>query len=286
MRRLVIIAMVMLAPMSLIGQELVSTISIDTSQYESIKSPINSLAFCLGPTQPYSLIGYPSYVTATTFSGIPTMSLFALLKKNSNQYDIFSFTGKIGSIIIPLLSDSIGDARVFISQTFINNDDGWESIVDYYNRDGAFLFKLYNENGNVLLSDSGEAFYWFDGQNTYVSSHYGGYTRPVIIKTWKFRSNISSSFSPGLGKTAGQSVPIMQFGPTGDMRVSLQPASGGKTSVQLFDMLGRIVYTKIVDNINQAVSFTVLSNQVPNSPFLSKVKNGNGTNVQTMFPMR
>jgi hypothetical protein len=80
---------------------------------------------------------------------------------------------------------------------------------------------------------------------------------------------------------------MMTFGAsTGEYRVSLQPAGGGKTSMQLFDMIGRTIFTKIIDDITRPVTFTVPQDNVPRTPFIAKFQDENGLTVQKKIPVR
>jgi hypothetical protein len=276
MRRVTMLMVILtLSSSALFGQELVSTFSVDTSQYAL--SAYNYY-FTPEPSVPFSTA--KDYTIANfNYWRMGTIFLFLLHKKNSNQYDIFSFKGKTGSIIIPQ-QDTITFkvSAITLSQKFVDNDDGWDYIINCYNRTtDVKSFNLFDENGNILLSDCGEAFYGFDGENTYVSSicYNNSSSVATTLKTWRFRTNITTSLSQGglAKRTTGQPNQIMYFGVAGDLRVNLQPVGGGKTSIQLFDMLGKQVYSKTIENITQPISFIISSDQVPHSPFISNIEN-------------
>ncbi len=79
---------------------------------------------------------------------------------------------------------------------------------------------------------------------------------------------------------------MMTFGTSGDYRISLQPAGGGKTTVQLFDLLGRLIFAKTIDEITRLTSFTIPESGMPRTPFVAKVRDGNGTAVRREVPVR
>lgn len=74
----------------------------------------------------------------------------------------------------------------------IDEDTGWESMVNISYEFYEASFKIYDEDGVEILSDSGHAYYGFDGNNTYVLN-LDKNPNPVPIKTWRFRTNIVSS---------------------------------------------------------------------------------------------
>ena len=107
------------------------------------------------------------------------------------------------------------------------------------------------------------------------------------FKAWRFRTDVSSAPPKGFAKTAS-SIPnaMMTFGPTGDYRISLTPVSGGKTSVTLFDMLGRCVFSKDIGNLTGPVTYTIPENGVPATPFIAKVKDEKGVLLKKELPVR
>ena len=207
--------------------------------------------------------------------------LTAYKNKNSDQYDIYSFTGKIGSIII---RDSLWSNSSFLfSQTFIDADPDWECLVTYRIYPESFSrFKVLDNNGATLLADTGSCIYGYDGQNTYVLQ-----PRENGCRAWRFRTNVSSASPNGLAKTS-RAIPnaMMTFGPTGDYRITLAPASSGKTSVTLTDMLGRCVFSRDFGNLTSPVTFTIPENGVPPSPFITKVQDEKGTYLRKEIPIR
>jgi hypothetical protein len=245
--------------------------TFDTSVYESYPAEVSCFP------GPHEQIAHAS-------SGETNGILCSVYKKKgSNQYDIFTLTGKIGSIIIPSYGTS---NEILISQTFIDEDADWECIENYRNYPETFLHSVVlDADGTVLLSDTGSRSirYAYDFQNTYVYRQVGDYS----YKYWRFRTNVSSSSPNALSKTAG-SFPhaMMAYGPTGDYRIRLAPAGGGKTSVQLFDMLGRNVFSKNIDNITSPVTFTIPENNVPQSPFIAKVKDEKGVSIKREIPVK
>jgi hypothetical protein len=205
----------------------------------------------------------------------------AFLKKNSTQIDLFSFSGKCGSINIPSLQDSTFDKAIF-SQTFLDNDPGWELLALFNSTLSSKLphFILFDDDGTEVLSDEGIAKLGFDGQNTYVvkgSMNYGN-----TIKSWRFRTNINPSGGSLLKKSASTTAPMMMtYGmPDGGYRVTLAPSSGGTTQMQMFDLAGRCLFSKQIENVTRPVSFIVPENNVPQTPFITKVSNSSGAAVK------
>ena len=126
----------------------------------------------------------------------------------------------------------------------------------------------------------------FDGNNTYVCLRNTDYA--LTFKAWRFRTDITSAAPPALAKSTSSHgpLPMMTFGPAGDYRVSLQPAGGGKTSLQMFDLLGRCIFTKTIDDLTRPVSFTVPAGNVPRTPFVARVRDENGASMQREIPVR
>jgi hypothetical protein len=66
----------------------------------------------------------------------------------------------------------------------------------------------------------------------------------------------------------------------GSYRVTLEPTSGGKTQMQLFDLVGRCIFSKQIDDISRSVLFTIPESSLPQTPFITKVSNSNGSIVK------
>lgn len=150
-----------------------------------------------------------------------------------------------------------------VSQTFIDSYDEWEYLVNNNSFDGPF--SVVDDDQSVILSGNGGGEYGFDGQNTYVLQMPPRQDIPdAEQKVWRFRTSITSSAPPSLSKTTTSPLhPIMTYGPSGNYRISLEPSGGGTTTLQLFDMLGRCVFARQIDNITKPVSFTVPEDHVP-----------------------
>jgi hypothetical protein len=255
MRNIIIaLCLLSMASVTVWGQQLAYSWKMDTTLYEEIVAQI-----IRGPENEGSYWNQPSpYYISPDFMPV-------YRKKTTNQYDLYSFAGKIGSITIPI-SDHID--FLFLSQTFIDADTGWECIVIYYSK--SILFNVFDENGNKLLADTGTAFYGFDGYNTYVCSYDYGFRS---FKSWRFRTNVSTISPGGLAKSTSSPRPMMTYLPNGNFRVSLQPTSSGQTSIQIFDMLGRQCFSKTIQDLQKTQSFIVPSGSVPRSPFVAKANN-------------
>jgi hypothetical protein len=261
--------LVLLVPFSIFSQQLVNSFSVDTSQYDK-----TDIVVCQSPYNSYSFIG---------------VSLIAFRQKGSNQVDIYSyFSGKIASVNVPFstLPAKSYMPFLYISQTILDADSGWESIVDYFDSTGydngvpmSPRFKVFDDNGTQLISDNGLAAYGFDNQNTYV------YTTYPNAKIWKFRTGISAA-APLLQKRAVDAGPVMSFTPTGNLRVIMQPTGNGQTSIQLLDMLGRTIFSRMISNSGTTESFTIPAANVPNTPFVSKIKNESGVYLKETVPVK
>ena len=213
-----------------------------------------------------------------------TRSLYAFDKKNSDQCDIFSFKGKIASVTIPLSIKDSSINQLSFSQTFVDNDADWECLL--YMSSGT-IYVLDND-GTVLLEGFGtRPNYGYDGNNTYVVDYFSN-SSGFTLKAWQLRTGITSS-SPqeGLYKKNGTSpqMPMITYGPSGSYRVSLQPAGGGKTAVQVFDLMGRLTFSKVFEDINKKTTFTIPAENVPQSPFVTQTTDNNGQTSRTTVPI-
>jgi hypothetical protein len=255
-------AVVMLVPVALFAQELVGEFSIDTNIYDS------------HVVSAHGIIGPEAFIY-----GI----VYGFRVKETNRIDIFTdFYQKIGTIIIPDQPTGKKTSTIYFSQKYLDEDIGWEFMINYYdtvNDDDSF--KVIDETGTVILSEDGYASYGCDGQNTYI---YALQQNERSYKVWKFRSNIASASHP-LSKTTSTPGPMMAYMPSGDFRVSLQPVTGG-TSIQIFDMLGRQIFQKSIQNIREPTSFIIPSSGMPSTPFVTRVNNNNGSFVKKGIPVR
>jgi hypothetical protein len=282
MRGLVIL--IMLSSMALFAGEkivpIVTEYKVDTLVYESdavkddkhrnrLKSALHNAKI------------YPVPLIDAAQSNYYTLIGRACLKKNSSQIDIVSFQGVIGTVNIPSLLDTTLYLLTF-SRTFIDNDPGWEVLAVFYkplNGSTIIQFTLYDDDGSIVISEEGNAYLGFDGNSTFVVT---GYPSNLTFKSWRFRTNISPSGGSTLKKTTSGIAPIMMtYGMSdGNYRVTLEPTSGGKTRMQLFDLVGRCIFSKQIDNISQLVSFTIPESSLPQTPFITKVSNSNGSVVK------
>lgn len=244
--------------------------------------------FVPGPFIGSSGVGNPGQA----FPNNGEMFLQAFNKKNSNQFDLYSFSGKIGTSIIPIINDSDTYVNhISFSRNMIDEDNGWESIVQYQHfirNYGTFIdsFKVFDDDGTELLADSGKAYYGFDGNSTYVitwGSNYG----TSNYDSWRFRTNISSS-APSLSKTQVSSQGLMRiFGQdNGNYRVTLSPSSGNQVKFQMFDLLGRCIFSKQINNITSSQTFTIPESDVPKSPFIAKFSDKNGSYFKKEIPVK
>jgi hypothetical protein len=274
---LLIVTLVLILPQNILGEKPVLAIdySIDTSLYTG--DHLLLLYTVPGPL-----------ITDQIISGSHgnTMLAWVFRKKNSNQYDIYSFEGKCGTSTIPETSYPDDGASGILSQTMIDDDVGWESIVNYHwykDNIACNKFKVFDDNGTELLSDSGNGAYGFDGKNTYIVS-----CTDYHIKSWRFRTNIMNTSSSSLAKTkAVQSSPMQIYGLSGgDYRVTLSPSNGNQLSFQMFDLMGRCVLSKQINNLTSPVSFIIPENNVPKSPFIAKVNDGNQSFYKKQIPVR
>jgi hypothetical protein len=160
-------------------------------------------------------------------------------------------------------------------------------------------FLLVDDDGSTILSDICQDPYndtlryasnfGFDGNSTYlcVEKSKGTNPSPSPYKLYRFRTNISPTKPQSLSKKAAGPNTMMFFGPSaGDYRISLLPSGGGKTSVQLFDMMGRQVFESQVDDITRPFSITIPAEQTSRTPFITRVRDKNGSVVKKEIPVR
>lgn len=259
----------------------VNEVKVDTSQYENRFSTQVSLT----KLQTIGFIPGPLNARSELWNNITGgVCMFAYLKKNSNVFDIYSIGGKCGSSTVPNVKNKNGN--IIFSQTFIDDDAGWESITCYTNYLSEVQFTVFDDDGTELVSDSGSAGFGFDGSSTYVIRNNENYEN-LSIKSWRFRTNITSTSEPSLKKTASSSPPLMMtYGMSnGSYRVTLLPSTGGQTTMQLFDLVGRLLFTKQLDCVTSPVTFTIPEKNIPASPFIAKVKNKDGVLYKKEIPV-
>jgi hypothetical protein len=259
-------------------------VSIDTSVYD------------IGDFQYMTCMFFPSAIpmdaTLQPLSNSSRGTIYqAFRKKGSTAVDIFSVSGKIGSVTLPLNGEAPQDRIPYIymfSQTIIDADEGWEClrVVNGSNQP----FDVFDDNGSQILTDSGTACYGFDGKDTYViatRTAAGSYNKIILYKSWRFRSNIASvQFSPLSKRSSTFPQPMMTFGQAGNFQISLKPIGGGRTSVQLFDCIGRLIYEKAIDQITGPTTINVPEISVPKTPFIAKVRDENGNTARKLIPVR
>lgn len=270
------IAALLLLPISLFAQQLVYEFKVDTTKYD-----FTGVSTYVLPNPITSAWKFSQFDLGMAGGNNNSNFWYLVLKlKNSNQYDIFALAGKVGTVTINIPGGA-QNCSAIISQTILDNDIGWEYILNYVDTiQRHVFFKIVDDNNAVLLSDSGHATYGFDGQSTYVISILDD---DASFKIWKFRSNIAST-SPGLAKSSAFSAPITALMPSGDLQIKLAPSGNGQISIQLIDMLGRLVFSKNIQDMKPRTSYLIPSNNVPKSPFMAKVNNGNGVFYQKEVP--
>jgi len=256
---------------------LVDEFTVDTSLYANDDPTGLFYNPCPGP---YLFMNGPNSLIS------PNMMLKILRKKNSNEVDIYSYAGKIGTSVVPVFVPSIDEyPTVRMSCFFIDSDSRWESIVRY--SDGTTdRFKVFDDDGTELLAGEGaDVGYGFDGINTYVTVLVNRI--PFSMKTWRFRTDFASSGSPQMAKKA-YSVPLMQiYGLSNDAyRVTLTPESGNRLHFQIFDLLGRCTYSRTIGNISEPASFILSKEEVPETPFIAKTSNGKSATAKKVIPVR
>lgn len=218
-----------------------------------------------------------------------TYFIKAYRKKNSNQFDIYSFYGKCGSSIVQLINDTNYLHRISFSRTMLDNDSGWEAIVIY---DGAakvksYYSKVFDDDGTEILSDSGVVLtYGFDGNDTYVMYHVDMLIYSQRMKAWRFRTNVFSSSSMPVSRTKPVSFQQIQIRQMigGNYRVSIQNVSDDVVNFQMVNLLGKLVFSKKVNNSSSVVTFIIPEKGIPAGPFIAKVNDGdNTTSIRHLF---
>jgi hypothetical protein len=58
------------------------------------------------------------------------------------------------------------------------------------------------------------------------------------------------------------------------------------SSIQIFDFLSRQILSKNIQNIREPASFIIPSSGIPNTPFISRVQNNNGSLVKRSIPIK
>jgi len=232
------------------------------------------------PFPDYSVSPINVWALGSGFSNV------AGLRKGTAIVDIFSFGRVVGSTTINNvpLDGMDGLYSMVFSQTIIDADSDWECIFEYYNN-STHKYYLIDDDGRVMLSNDKSMYFATDGNSTYVTENSSPRTI-ASYKFWRFRTNLAQSSAPNLAKKSNAPLPMMVFGAGGNYNISLQPAGAGKTSVQLFDFLGRVVFDKTIDNITKPVTYTIPEKSLPQTPFIAKVKNGDVTAVKKEIPVR
>jgi len=259
---------------------LVGEFEVDLSQYTTPKISFGRPIYCPGPA-----VSYADERTDGLGAG---MFVQAFLKKNSNQFDFYSYTGKIGTSVIPGINDpNLIIHFISFSRTMLDEDSNWESIVQYrLDTTDLICSKVFDDDGTELLSDISRLNYGIDGKNTYVVSDYNSNYGKYSLKAWRFRTNIASAYplaksqatSPGLMTIYGQD--------NGNYRVTLSPSSGNQVNFQMFDLLGRCIFSKQINNITSTQTFTIPESNVPNTPFIAKVKDKKEVVYKKQIPVR
>ncbi|MBN1600601.1 MAG: hypothetical protein JW915_03280 [Chitinispirillaceae bacterium] len=262
------------------GQELVYEFESDPAIYDGISSTFRSVIVAPENLTPQCCIDF----------------YFVMRRKDNGFFDIFARTGKIGSFSInnSLLEQYRSGSSSYpcVTQKIFDTDDGWE--IFFQNRagalviddDGTTLFRY----GDGIVNDTDSNWYYsafgFDGNSTYICIEARGITN-YAYKLYRFRTNISPTKPYSLSKKAAGPNTMMFFGASaGDYRISLLPSGGGKTSVQLFDMMGRQVFESQVDNITRPFSITIPAEQTSRTPFITRVRDKNGSVVKKEIPVR
>jgi hypothetical protein len=248
----------------------------DTSLYES---KFFSYKCIPGP--------YVSKNSAGDYDG--SIFMVAYLRKNSKQFDLYTYGGKTGSTIVPLVNEIDNDQiyQIFFSCYMLDEDDGWETMVIYVNEENTSFFKIYDDDGTEILADFGRAFYSSDLNCTYVIRE-AAFDGTYGYEGWRFRTNLSTDTPKSLSKTKATQSSFMQiYGLSdGNYKVSLTPTMGNQVQFQMFDLMGRCVFSKQLENLKSPVTFTIPESNVPNSPFIAKVKDGNETLYKKQIPVK
>jgi hypothetical protein len=262
--------MVFLFPALIGAQTLVSSISVDTSQY-IVTGAVNEYMNVNGGLATvvcYNLGNQAGYIAA--------------MNKSSRYIDVYNCaTGS--KVTLTKFSEIHYSTSIYLSQFYLDNDSGWECILNYVDTSAgnytADRFKVIDDNGTQLLADNGLASYAFDGSNSYVRS----FTRPNY-KTWRFRTGVQG-VAKSLAKNAAEIQPGYSFEPTGALNINFQPLGNGQTSIQLMDLLGRVVYSGVLPK-GFAGNLTIPETSLPKSPFISKVTTNNKDYVRKLIPVR
>jgi hypothetical protein len=210
-----------------------------------------------------------------------SMFVWAFRKKHSDEVDVYSYRGKCGTSVVPAYAVDSTNFSVLISCYFVDSDPQWESIVEY-----ADHFILFDHDGTEMLRDTGMAGFGFDGSTTYLVAK--PVSNQIGLKTWQLRTNVASASpaQPLAKKNAGAPEMMQIYGMGGGYKVTLSPAPESGATFQLFDLLGRSIFTKKIESLSSPVSFSIPEGDVPGSPFVAKSSAGNGTTIKKILPVK
>ncbi len=233
----------LIIPLSLFSQQL--TVSIDSTVYDfqtTVTLKLNPLNY------------FSNFVS------------WGCLRKGTNDIDIFTSTGKTNTIRAPAsmsLSARSTQRIVVVSQTYINNDSLYEFLL--INLDSlvslGYNSALYDNSGKRLWSEKGYASLEFDGKNTFIYI-----ATTSTVKIWVFRTDIAAS-SPLAKTSSNRYEPFINYLPMNGLNIKIDFSNHNTAFVQLFDMLGRLVYSQAIEK-----NSTIIQRQhIPLSPFFAKI---------------
>ena len=277
-----LIPMVLVLWMNICGQELAFEIGdIDTTIYDPY-------------TDCYAYINIDqlqSYKVVNTFPRLSSV----YLNKITNQYDIFIKGEKVSSfsIINPINNRSVVMPRL-ATQTIFNSDMDWEVLWDIADTVTAKVGMLLCTSGGATIwqSQSNESCFastslYYDGTYIYIEAWYNNGNK-ISIRYYRFHPSISST-NPGLSKSAFSSkvpVPVFSTGYAGDIKIKLAQSPAGATTVSVFNLLGRQLFSQTVPNLKKDITFTIPSQSVPGSPIIGRVQNVHGQSTAKTIPVR
>ena len=202
-----------------------------------------------------------------------TFNSFLWATLNQGPDNDVSYTGYITDnqvLFYPLNSDpasppvafsrpifSKGYMSVAFTQTWFDADTGWEKIFSYYSADEnqVLLFSLVDDNGTVILSDTGDAYPFLYNSTIYLTSSWqidnSDNADSLAIfheKFWKFPSNFITG-SPALAKKSQTSFSSRYVPASRRYKLDITAQSQSPLDIRLLDMQGRTIFRR-----NQTIS--------------------------------
>jgi hypothetical protein len=179
-------------------------------------------------------------------------------------------------------------SSVTFTQTWADQDNGWEKLFSYY--DGTTKFALVDDNGSVLVSDTGSADFQLYNGTTYLVSSFSksdpgnDSNRIVHRKVWKFRTGVIGT-QKAAAKTMANIGPQIANTPAGDLRIDFEKTGSDKLELRIFDLGGRLAFHKVLPPFSGVKSLVVPAANLPRSPYIADIKQGSAEFSKKQIPV-